>query len=154
MGGQGYKVSQEFKRPGWYSVLGLAWSFPMEGGNTAWRVKPSVQYSGESIRAVGGFTFVTEPAPDSFLVHRADAEEKQTRHWIGPGLEIEFVFINRGPIRTSFFAGFHTMFLLSDDRIEFSDPTVPSSFSVTEEDVRYRGAGGFRVAWIGSIGAP
>lgn len=88
--GQGSDVRATFSQPKWYAGLGIAFTIPLPS-DTALRIKPSAEYTGEHVELRGRVTSVTETSPDVFLIHRSVESATTTDHFLGPGLELEFL---------------------------------------------------------------
>jgi hypothetical protein len=155
--GQGSDIRATFSQPSWYAGVGIAFTIPLPRDG-ALRIKPSVEYNGEHIDMRGRVTSVTEPQPDVFLVHRSLATDSTTDHFVGPGLELEFILGRSArPIAFSIYADSRFLWLVSDRTLSFAEPTTDpagnptgtASYTVERDSLNIRFGAGIRFSWMG-----
>jgi hypothetical protein len=155
--GQGSDIRATFSQPSWYAGVGIAFTIPLPRDG-ALRIKPSVEYNGEHIDMRGRVTSVTEPQPDVFLVHRSLATDSTTDHFVGPGLELEFILGRSArPIAFSIYADSRFLWLVSDRTLSFAGPTTDpagnptgtASYTVERDSLNIRFGAGIRFSWMG-----
>ena len=155
--GQGSDIRATFSQPSWYAGVGIAFTIPLPKDG-ALRIKPSVEYNGEHIDMRGRVTSVTEPQPDVFLVHRSLATDSTTDHFVGPGLELEFL-LGRSARRFGFsiYADSRFLWLVSDRTLSFAGPTTDldgnptgtATYTVKRDSLNIRFGAGIRFSWTG-----
>jgi hypothetical protein len=137
--------------------VGIAFTIPLPRYG-ALRIKPSVEYSGEHIKMRGRVTSVTEPQPEVFLVNRSLETDSTTDHFVGPGLELEFVLGRSArPIAFSIYAGSQFLWLVSDRTLSFAGPTTDldgnptgtATYTVKRDSLNIRAGAGMRFSWTG-----
>jgi hypothetical protein len=155
--GQGSDIRATFSQPSWYAGVGIAFTIPLPIDG-ALRIKPSVEYNGEHIEMRGRVTSVTEPQPDVFLVHRSLATDSTTDHFLGPGLELEFVLgRSTRPLAFSIYADSRFLWLVSDRTLSFAGPTTDpngnrtgtTTYTVERDSLNIRFGAGMRLSWTG-----
>ena len=155
--GQGSDIRATFSQPSWYAGVGIAFTIPLPLDG-ALRIKPSVEYNGEHIDMRGRVTSVTEPQPDVFLVHRSLATDSTTDHFVGPGLELEFILGRSArPIAFSIYADSRFLWLVSDRTLSFAGPTTDidgnptgtATYTVKRDSLNIRFGAGIRFSWTG-----
>ncbi len=155
--GQGSDIRATFSQPSWYAGAGIAFTIPLPSYG-ALRIKPSVEYKGEHIEMRGRVTSVTEPQFDEFLVHRSLETKSITDHFVGPGLELEFILgRSAGPIAFSIYADSRFLWLVSDRTLSFAGPTTDpdgnptgtATYTVKRDSLNIRFGAGVRFSWTG-----
>ena len=101
---------------------------------------------------------MTEEQPDVFLVHRSVESASTTDHFLGPGLELEFVLRRSArPIAISLYADSRFLWLVSDRTLRFSGPTADpdgsptgsATYTVERDAMNIRAGAGIRFSWMG-----
>jgi hypothetical protein len=155
--GQGSDIRATFSQPKWYAGVGVAFTIPLPS-DTALRIKPSAEYTGERIEQRGRVTSVTETSPDVFLVNRSVETTTTTDHLVGPGLELEFLLKRSArPIAFSIYVDSRFLWLVSDQTTQFSgltenpddNPTGSATYTVERDSMDIRAGAGVRLSWMG-----
>jgi len=166
--GQASALDAQLEDPSWYAGLGIAFSVPIAPELLLY-VKPSFQYSVETIDFTGSLTTVIEQGTSSaddplprcrpratcldgpwirdFSILRGNSDSSTTDHRIGPGLEVALAFRSVRPIRISLFGQVRFLWLVSSATTEFADGIA--AYSVERDDFDIRGGAGLRFSWVG-----
>jgi hypothetical protein len=157
--GQGSDINASLQDPSWYASLGVAFSVPI-GNNLLLQIKPSIDYSLETIDFFGRLTTVLELDPHedpdfdvptrTFVISRGRQKASTDDHSVGIGTELAMVlFRNLRPIRVSLYSEARCLWVVSGRTTDFADVNGGTTFSVTRDSFDFRGGGGIRFSWVG-----
>jgi len=141
--GQGNRVWGRQRHNAWYASFGTVFAIPRSG--YAFRIRPSVEYTGEVFDNEGEFALVVDnsgPADAAeFYVSRIALSKRQTYHSLGPGLELEMMNQLDSGVTLSFFLQTRFMWILNDPGIKlrgpatFADDAISGPADITTVDL-------------------
>ncbi len=169
---QGSVLSTEHEIAGWFFGLGMVFEYPgRDDEDPALRIRPFVSYVGEQVHLDGrliaseGQPFqqqiptcpqVCTPNPNPVIgtpysIFQGSVSEKETFHYVGPGIDAELIVGSLEYATISLFATVSFLWNVGDSSITLNDATGVSSYNLKFERLTIRPGGGLRIRWRGGI---
>ena len=142
---------------GWTFGLGLVFEIPRRPKeDPVLRLRPYVEYVGEQVEYRGKSVRVTGqpfgvPRMGDYTIHYAAASEKETYHWLGPGIDAELVLGAFEAVTFSLFGKVGFLWNLTGDSVSFADGEGLGVYHFEVDDFTIRPGGGVRLAWRGGL---